>query len=464
MDVRRFGNYSAGKAASASIPIGSLTAQLTFNTANSTLAVVTSPANLSLTGTTATLAAGTVTVTLMIKNNTTQYFLNPKIEVVSTTNGTFSQSDGTADAKPFKSLGPDSFAPGATKTATLVYTGATGTVTMNLTFATHSSLLIQTRRRQGTTLFDLGSGLALPEYTTTARGPQDRVGGFVRFPVLSGGRYLDLPTTHGTIERYDMVAHTKAGLVNLGIGDRTNIQWLISTRGELLAMVKDGGKRRTGQVILVRLDEGLHELGRVTLPYNDDQGFTKPAISPDGNTIAIPVIGGILLLDVATLTPIDAIPATSAIDLMSTGFTGRVHALAFFNGTDGILAIAKDSGHAAIIKRANGDYTKTDYVNSNPNVRGFAVAQAPDGKIWFNFEEANGIRIYDPVTDAVTNLAYAPQAQGLANVEGQMWIIQANKTTLDQVNAAGAVQRTIALPTGTPYQAGAFGHTLDSIR
>ncbi|HUS27964.1 MAG TPA: FN3 associated domain-containing protein [Kofleriaceae bacterium] len=461
------GNYSTGKAASVTIPIGALTAQLTFNTANNTLAVVTPPANFSLAGTTATNNAGTVTVSLQIKNNTNQYFLNPKIEIVSTTNGTFTQSDGNADGRPFKSLGPDVFAPGATKTASLIYTGATGTVTMNLTFATHPTLTVHSSRRQGMTTFDLGSGNALPEFTTSARGPQDRQGGAVRFPLLTGGRFLDFPTSHGTIERYDLVNHTKAGQINLGTGDRTNIQWMISTRGEVLAMVKNGGKRRIGTIELVRLDEGMHELGRVKLPYSEDRGFVKPAISPDGNTLAFPVVGGILLLDVATLKPIDPIPATSAIDLITTGFTNtRVKALTFFNGTDGIVAIARNNGQAVIIKRANGDYTKTTYQDANATVRGFGVALAPDGKVWFSFDEPNGIRVYDPATDGISNLAYATQPQGIANVEGQMWIIRTDKLNLDQVNNAGAVQRTITIPnpSGLTYTAGAMGHTLDSIR
>ncbi|HTL34114.1 MAG TPA: chitobiase/beta-hexosaminidase C-terminal domain-containing protein [Kofleriaceae bacterium] len=458
------GNYSTGKAASASIPIGALTGTLTFNTTNNSLTMA-APANFSLTGTTANNAGGTLTVNLSIKNNTNQYFLNPKIEAISTTNGTFTQADGNADGKPFKSLGPDVFAPGATKTVSLVYTGATATVTMNIAFATHSSMTVQSRRRQGTTLVDYGSGQTLPEFTTTGRGPQDRVGGIVRFPVLTGGRFLDLPTTHGTIERYDLVNHTTAGVLNLGTGDRTNIQWLIANRGELLALVKTAGKRTTGSLELVRIDEGLHELGRVKLTYSGERGFVKPAVSPDGNTMAFPVVGGILLLDLQTLAPIDAVPATAPVDLIPTGFTGRVKALAFFNGTDGIVAIARDSGQAVIIKRANGDYTKTPYQDANANVRGFGMAQAPDGKVWFNFDEANGVRIYDPVADTVTNSTYAPQAQGIANVEGQMWIIRTNKTTLDQVDLGGAIQRTVTLPTtGLPYTPGAIGHTLDSIR
>jgi hypothetical protein len=459
------GNYSTGKAASASIPIGALNGTLTFNTANNTL-TTTPPANLSFTGTTANNAAGTLTVNLNIKNNTNQYFLNPKIEIVSTTNASFTQSDGNADGKPFKTLGPDVFAPGATKTVSLVYTGATGTVTMNVLFATHPSLLVMSQRRQGTTTFDLGSGIALPEFTTATRGPQDRAGGMVRFPVLTGGRYLDLPTTHGTIERYDLVNHTTAGLVNLGVGDRTNIQWLISTRGELLALVKDGGKRRTGQLELVRLDEGLHELGRVKLPYNDEQGFVRPAISADGSTLALRVIGGILLVDLATLQPIDAITSSAPIDLIATGFVNsRIKGITFFNGSNGLVAIGRNNGQAVIIKRANGDYTKTVHQEASTTVRGFGLATAPDGKVWFSFEAASGVRVYDPVADSVSTLAYAPQPQGLANVEGQMWIIRSNKTTLDQVDSAGAVQRTITLPsTGLPYNPGAVGHTLDSIR
>src|SRR5262249_33525756 len=142
-------------------------------------------------------------------------------------------------------------------------------------------------------------------------------------------------------------------------------------------------------------------------------------ISPDGNTLAIPVSGGILLLDTQTLQPIDAIPGTPSLDLLTTGFSSKVHALAFFNNTDGIVAVARNGGQAVIIKRANGNFTKTVYQDANVNVRGFGCALAPDGKVWFNFDEANGVRVYDPMTDGVTTLAYANQPQGLANLGGQ---------------------------------------------
>src|SRR5439155_14092623 len=131
------------------------------------------PAHLDLAGTTAALAAGTLTVTLTVKNNTAKFFPNPKVEVTSTTNATFSASDGTADTYPFRTLGPNWFAPGATITQTLVFTAVTSPALIHLTFAGHASM-VTTRggRGQGAVgMIDIGAGLPLAQLTLTAPGP-----------------------------------------------------------------------------------------------------------------------------------------------------------------------------------------------------------------------------------------------------------------------------------------------------
>jgi len=446
------GNYSHGVSARTDLPIGTLTAQLTFNSGNATpLAIPTSPANLDLSASTATLNGTTLTVTLSVKNNTNQFFQNPKVEIVGTANGTFTGSDGTADARPFRTLGPNMLAPGATKAVDLVYTGvaANTTVTMDLEIAQHPSLATLSNAPTQT-LVDLGSGLSQPGLLTTARGPNDRPNGRVRPGVLTGGRYMDVPTTHGTIERFDLVTRMKAGTINLGIGERANVQWVMSTGGELLAMIKYAGKRNSGTIELVRLDEGLHELARKKLDYSDNTGFARPAVSPDGRVLAIPVTAGILLLDVTTLSPIDAVPSSPLVDLLTTGFTDRTHSVTFFNGTDGLIAIAANGGQAAIIKRTATSFTTRLHQEASTAARGFATTMGPDGRVWLAF--STGLRVYDPTADTVTPVTYAQTPQGVATAGGKLYVMRSDRITLDEISTAGAIVRTL-----TPAL-GARGH------
>ncbi|MBA3502082.1 MAG: chitobiase/beta-hexosaminidase C-terminal domain-containing protein, partial [Deltaproteobacteria bacterium] len=93
------GNYSRAVFVRDEIALGSTAAQLTWS--NNTLATPTSPANLALTGTTATLAGTTLTIALSVTNNTSRYFQNLKAEIASVTNAAFANPDGTADGLAF---------------------------------------------------------------------------------------------------------------------------------------------------------------------------------------------------------------------------------------------------------------------------------------------------------------------------------------------------------------------------
>ncbi len=454
--VDDLGNYSAPVSASTEVPLGSLTAVLTHT---SSLAVTTSPANLDLSGSTATLAGTTLTVNLSIKNNTKRFFQNPKVEVTATTNGAFGNSDGTADSFPFRSFGPEMLAPGATVTKSLIFNGVVAgpPTTLAVTFAHHVTMQANPRSHLAT-LIDLGSGKLLPSLTMTGRGPNDRLGGRVRPGILVGGRYLDQPTTHGVIERFDLVTQMRVASAAIGLGEKANIQSLTTTGAEMIALVKRAGRRDAGEAELVRIDEGLHVTGRLKLPYSDVKGFARPGLSADGNTLAIPLGGGILLVDARTMTLIDPAPATPLVELLATGLTGPVRAVVFFNGGDGIVAIAKTGGQASILKRTAAGWVSRLYQDGSTTAKGYSAALAPDGRIWMAF--TSGIRAYSPVTDAVTDVSYAFLPQGLSVVDGQIWIIRDTRTSLDRVSVTGAVQQTI----NVPFENAVYGHWLEAAR
>jgi len=452
------GNYSAPVAALSEVPLGSMAATLMFTTAGSTLAVTQAPDNLDVSASTATLAGTTLTLTLSVTNNTKRFFQNPKAEVTSTTNATFASSNGTADTFPFRSLGPEMLAPGATVTRDLTFTGvAAGTATINLTFAHHATMLANGRNNIPT-MVDLGSGSLLSPLTLTARGPNDRLGGRIRPGLLVGGRYLDLPTTHGAVERFDLVTQARVGGAAIALGEKANIQSLTTTGAEMIAVVKRAGRRDSGDVEVVRIDEGLRVTARLVVPYTDEQGFGRPGLSADGSTLAIPLTGGVLLVDARTMTLIDPSPATPIVELVPTGLVGRPRSVVLFDGTNGMVVLSRTGGQASILRRTANGFSSTLYQDTTPTAKGFSAALAPDGRIWMAF--SSGIRAFDPTTGMVTPVTYASAPQGLSVVDGAMWIIRSDRTTFDRVSETGAVQRTITVPLANA----AYGHWLEAAR
>ena len=455
------GNYSAPVTARAEIPLGALTAQLAYDMASGTLLPIASPAGLDLSGSTANHAGTTLTLTLAVKNDTAKYFQNPKIEVTELSHGSLTNSDGSADGFPFRALGPNMLAPGATVTRDLVISGITpgATATIDLALAHHASLITSGGRdgqKQG--LVDLGSGASTPPLVMLTAGPNDRRNGKVRPGLLIGGRYLDVPTTHGAIERWDLVTRSHVRTASLGLGERLNVQALFRAGEATFALLKYGGHRRTARAELIRLDEALQITGRLELPRSDDRGFTRPALSPDGTTLALALVGGILLVDLPTLTAIDPVPATAGLDLIDPGFTTRLRSVVFFDGTSGLVAMSRTGGRAAFIHRAADGYTVTPYQDASTSAKGYSLATGPDGRVWMAF--ASGLRAFDPATGQVASVSYASVPHGLSVVDDRLWIIRSNRTTLDQISTTGAVQRTVTLPS----TAGAYGHWLETVR
>ncbi len=451
------GNYSRPAAASSEIALGALTAKLTYVVDTNTLTVTQAPANLSLAGSMPMLSGTNLTINLSVTNLSAKFFQNPKVEVTAVTNAAFANSNGIADTFPFRTLGPNMLAPTATVVRDLAFTGAAAgtTITIDLTFAHHPSLL-WTYRYGEQNFVDLGSSaLITPALTLTARGPNDRVRGRIKQPVFIGGRYLDLPTSHGVVERFDLVTRTSVQKGFISFSEKAVLQSLIPTGPEMIGIVKKAGRRDSGAVEIVRLDESLKVTGRVETPFVDDQGFSRPALSPDGSTIAAPVSGGIMMIDIATLSVIDAVPLTPQPDLVATDLMGSIRSITFFNNGNGMLVLGRRLGEIAILKKSGATWTKTRVVDPTPNTKVFGAQTMPDGKIWIAMSP--GLRVFDPANDSITPLpGYPNPPAGVALIEGQIWVMRQDRLNIDQVNATGAVQRTITVPALNGF----YGHWL----
>jgi hypothetical protein len=474
------GNISISTTAAATVPLGSLTAQLTYNTTTGTLTIAQAPPDIDIATTTAAVAGGTLTVTLVAKNKSSAYLTNPKAEVTAVTGATFTGSDGTADTFPFKSLGANTWAPGVSITRPLTFTTSATTITIDLAFASHPSLIITNgSNRYYTTgalqLIDVGTDAITAVAPLVGIGPGGRAGGRPRAPSVVGGHFLDVPTTHAVIERFDLVTGMPVGVAPVGNAELANVQGLLAVNGGEIAIVKLAQKGRVrygedhlGQVVLVRLDEGLHVLQTATYQLMDSSGACQPVLSPDGTTIAIASGDTLMLVDARTLTQIDADPGTPDLDPFVPASTGRIGSIIWLNNTD-LFVVARKTGQAALVKRSGGAYSTSLVYNDHTTYQGgFAAAKASDGKVWMSFPAT--IQVFDPVTATVAPLAgYVPTGptgtQGVVRVGTDMWIVRADYMTLDHVANDGTILHTITLPQLSPYGYlcspgcnGVFGH------
>jgi hypothetical protein len=451
------GNYSTPAVVQTDVGPLASNAVFTFNTGTSAL-TKTSPADFDVSATTAQLNTTTVTLSLSVKNLTTSYLQNPKAEVTSVTNATYSGANGTADGYAFQSMGANTLAPGATATSTLTFINATGTVTMNVSVGHHPGILGAARPTSSATtraVAELGGGLAYNSSVMSMTGPNaGRTGGAGRPGVVVGGRYLDLANSHG-LERWDLTTQMFVTGVNLGQTGRSQILDIRASHGREYALVKNGGRRRGGTMVLVVLDEGLHVTTTIPLAVSCSHGMVSSAMSIDGNMLAVPGDNGVELIDLVHLTPYDADPTTPQLDIISPKFpTGRIRSVAFFNGTQGLIAtlFSTDQPNVAVVKLSTSGYTTA--LSSVGGGRSQQVLTGPDGRVWIATE--TGLAVYDPSTDAITNSSHSGGALGLTNSGGGLWALRTDRRTVDLLDSNGAATRAVTLPQSV------YGHWLQS--
>jgi hypothetical protein len=451
------GNYSIP--AVVETDVGPLTTNgtFTFNTANSQL-TKTSPSDFDLSGTTASLSGTTLTLDLSVKNLTTSFLQNPKVEITAVQNATLASSDGTADGNAFKSLGNAALAPAATATSTATFNNATATVTINVTIAHHPAVMGAVRPTQSATarqVVETGGGLEYAESTLSTPGPTGRAGGTNRPGIVVAGRYLDLPSSHG-IERWDLTTQMQVGGLSLAVSStRGAVLSLFGANGREYAIVKGGGRRRGGTLAVVVLDEALHVLDTIELPVMGTHGSVLSALSADNKTLAVPGDDSIALVDLVHGTLIDADPSTPAIDMFDPKFPGgRIRSVAFFSNDQGLVAtlFTNTTPNVAVIKRTAQGYTST--VSTTGGGKSQSLLTGPDGRVWIGTDTA--LSVYDPQTDQITTTSHASGVIGMTVSQGTLWALRTDRRTVDALDTNGAVTRSITLP------ASVYGHWLQA--
>ncbi len=444
------GNYSRPVAALGELSIGATTLQVDVALATDTATVVQAPDHFTVTAT-ASHASTNLTLNLSITNDTERYLQNPKLEVVTTTSTSLTSPSGTADGHPFKTLGPNMFAPHTTIDTTLTMGGLTATTTesIHLTLATHPAIVAARGSTRGMIqIRDFGSGQSL-DFDAGLTGPQGRVGGRMRPSLAVGQHIVDVASSHG-IARIDMTTRT---LVSSLAFDDGAVQALLSTGSEEIALLKFGTRRSSGPVTVVRLDEGLHIKSKVTLPFEDSRGFPLPGLSPDSSQLAIPLPSGLALVDLDSMTPIDLLPETpDIVEALDVGISGRLRSATYFGSgtTAGIAVVGRDSGTLTLVHPTETGF-ETQVVNEPTAVRGMGAVVAPsDSRVWIAFD--NVIDVYDPNDGSLTTVPYPFVSDGISVIDGKVWIHRRESSKrsekIDEINeATGAVVKTMTTAT-----------------
>jgi len=451
------GNYSAPASVRGEIPLDDLEIEFTFDpAAGGTLTQTKTSTALDASATTFTFdgANSKLTLSLSATNLSSTFFQNPKAEVVSVTGGSFTGSAGTADGHPFARLGTGTFAPAATVTKDLVFNSVTATATIRLKLGSHVSLISTRNQTQTLMFFDLGASQESTAFTTLTVGPSGR--GKIRPALFVGEHFVDVPTQHGSIERWDTVTQSRiAGItVNPAAGqDRADVSAIVSDGVNEYAIVRNGRTRDQARLSVLRFDETLHETGRIDLTIADDRGFTHAAMSPDNSILAIPARKSIALIDTRTFTVRDADPSSDETEI-TTDINDRLRALAFFDGNNGLLGVSRSGGQAVAVHLTPTGYTTT-MLSAGTSVRGNAVALAPDGKVFVAFDTAP-LRLYDPTTDAMTSSTCNVGSTALMFFKGQLRSLKTSRSQVDLCDTSSGGITTTNLP------AGAFGHWIST--
>lgn len=456
------GNYSEPVLVEATAGATSTTATFTFDTATDTLVLTSPPPGLTLTASTADRSGTTVTLHLSATNLTGTYFQNPKILVTSVTNGAFTE-DGTINSVEYKSIGPNWFAPGATVTKDLVFTGASGVVTITFEVGEHPSIIAGWHKGccsgRPHQIADAGSTATTTGLVFSSDGRYSgRRGGLSRAGIVVGQHFYDVPTTEGSIERWDMTTMTRVGGISLASSERTNIMSLLRDSGaRTYAVVREGGYRNGGRITkVVRMNEALRPTAVVTVEAPHGRGATNASISPDEKTLAIPAANEIVLVDLTTFTLKDADPSTPDIDRVVTTGDGngddRVRDIAWLNDSSGFVGVGREGG-IYVIKLTSTGYTETF---QDQGSRGVGATTLADGRVWIGF--ANELVTYTPSTGVFTTTPYSDGVSALTQVGGALWVLRNDRQTLDRVDGTGAV-----LATAT-YGSQTFGHWLKATK
>jgi hypothetical protein len=262
---------------------------------------------------------------------------------------------------------------------------------------------------------------------------------------MIGEHFVDTPTNHGTIERYDLATGTRVSGVTLTPPDgnqaanANNVHTLVQNiNGDLIAVIKSSRHRSSGPVSLIKLDEGLRELARLDLGFIAERGLSRSQLAPDRRLLAIPIGTQIALVDTVAFQLVDADPTTPSLDLLETGLPEGPRQVAFMSQTR-VAAIARNTGGVAVIDFTDQGVTLTTV--SVGSGRGNSLATGPDGRLWAAFD--SGLFVINPANLTGSATSYGVGAYGVTFIGGQMFVARSDRFRVDAADgtANGAIQR-----------------------
>lgn len=303
-------NYGPPAADYTLVPLAAQTATVNIDKTTGAVTIANAPSTLGLFGA-ATVASGTINLTLSLKNTTTRPLFAPKLELTNTLpNGvTWADSDGMIGTVPYRAYG-GALNPDASNTMAWTFNGVSGSGALSLSLAFRDDRVFSMSSRDsgppivdsvtGIDVFDMPAGLS-------GKGSSSRCNAAVFTP---DGNLITAQRETCKVVSYNIGTGREVAAANL-CSELGHVAWLVADHGGsvVYAVVSDARPKQRYHVApvdtqLVRLDATtLAEYGpRISLGMSMTRSME---ISPDDKTliIATGVSGqGIFVIDTPSFT------------------------------------------------------------------------------------------------------------------------------------------------------------------
>ena len=432
------GNYSSGRLIRAVGDVGSLAGGISVDVAGLGVTVSSQPTSLTLSGT-ASYSAGTstLTVALGVQNDTARSFQNPKVVVTSVSTGAFAGDCLAGVGMPCKSFGPETLVPAAMLTKNLTFTGVGPADTVNFTAALVESPTIvgggrsRPRASPGSQQHhgvDAATGVFHPNIAIDASmkysGNSGPLGVYNSAVTSPDGRYLFVGgTMRAQVGKIDLATRTFVGGALLYAG-RGKVE-VFGNDLALYALVKEYHRQSSGAPDLVRLDYDLNEIARIDLGTSPGYSRHRPALSPAGEYIAVPLPGELRIYDAWTF------------DLVATFEADDPRMAVFSRDGQTVYTADRDGSSITAIDLPTGVVTEIPYAGG----RRFDLYVDAQDRLWIASDDQ--LAAYDPSSGEVATLdAYPGPANAFAEADGEIYVLRSNRAQLDHVDSTGAILST----------------------
>jgi hypothetical protein len=308
-------NYGPPAGDYAIVPMAAQSATVTIMAnANATLNVSTQPTVLHLTGD-AQFAAGTLTVHLNLRNDTTRVLYGPKLVLKTALPGTvtWDNEDGDYNAKPYRAYGP-ALQPATSSQQTWTFSNVTSGSTLTLGLDLVDGPIVAAAEFSSDTageVADFTTGVHLMTLTGAPAGNGGR-SMVNRGGITPDGKLIVGGRTAGAISRFDLVTGSRELTATLKPQKSHVPQLILDKSGTAIyALLAEGHPYNVinnsatagANTELITLDAGSLEIGaRLDIGPSRNR---EMVISDDGRTLLITTgltAEGVIVVDLTTLT------------------------------------------------------------------------------------------------------------------------------------------------------------------